>query len=81
MSRKRVYRITKLTWTCPHCGFDHSAADLVEKADGSVALAFVERAKGLIETKVAQGSSPGPFPKWRGRAWSILKKPVACLKS
>ena len=29
MARKSRYDIPKPTWTCPHCGFVHSAADLM----------------------------------------------------
>ena len=27
--RKPRYNIPKLLWKCPHCGFDHTAADLL----------------------------------------------------
>ena len=29
MARKSHYDIPKPTWTCPHCGFVHTAADLM----------------------------------------------------
>jgi rubredoxin len=29
MARKRRYDIPKATWTCPHCGFPHTAAELM----------------------------------------------------
>jgi len=33
LSRKSRYNIPVLNWRCPHCGFEHSAADLV-RIDG-----------------------------------------------
>ena len=29
MTRKSRYDIPKTAWTCPHCGFVHTAADLM----------------------------------------------------
>ena len=29
MTRKSRYNIPVLFWRCPHCGFEHSAADLM----------------------------------------------------
>jgi transcription elongation factor Elf1 len=29
MTRKSLYNIPKLFWRCPHCGFEHSPADLM----------------------------------------------------
>ena len=29
MARKSRYNIPESTWTCPHCGFVHTATDLM----------------------------------------------------
>jgi hypothetical protein len=29
MARKNRYNIPRPTWTCPHCGFVHHAADIL----------------------------------------------------
>jgi transcription elongation factor Elf1 len=33
MARKNRYNIPRPTWNCPHCGFVHSAADIVRLDD------------------------------------------------
>jgi hypothetical protein len=33
MARKNRYNIQPPTWTCPHCGFVHHAADIVRIND------------------------------------------------